>query len=338
MSLSKSFLRISERKSEARVHGSQPHRLIAIVGPTASGKSELAALLARRFSGEVVSADSRQVYRGLDIGTGKVPRDKKSNPPASGQVQNPKQRHGYFYKDVQHYLIDVASPRKTFTVAQYRRHARKTIADILRRNKLPILCGGTGFYVDAALYNFPLPAAPPQAALRRTFEKIPTDILFERLRALDPVRAVSIDRHNRRRLIRALEIVEATGAPIPPLPLRESDFLILKIGVRVETEKLKRRIKKRFILWLRQGLIREVQRLRELGCSWKRVEGFGLEYRAVALYLQQKITRQEMIEMSLREIGKYAKRQMTWFKRDTDTRWVDKPGEAIALAKVFLRD
>ncbi len=201
--------------------------------------------LARRFGGEVVSADSRQVYRGLDIGTGKVPRDRITT--TNGLYDEGKSF--YRYKGVRHHLIDVASPRRTFTAARYRTLARRAIADIIRRGKLPILCGGTGFYIDAVLHNKLIPHVPPQPELRRELEKLPTAELFAKLQALDPVRAAAVDDHNRRRLIRALEIIETTGAPVPTLPKRniwKFNFQILKMGVRLNRAELQWRIEQRF--------------------------------------------------------------------------------------------
>lgn len=302
--------------------------VVAIVGPTASGKSEVAVRLARRFHGEVVSADSRQVYRGMNIGTGKVPRQSKG-------LRNP-----YIYKEVRHYLIDVVSPRRTFTVVRYQKLARKALLDILRRGKLPIIAGGTGFYIDSLLSNQSFPPVPPQLKLRRELEKLSTEELFRRLEKLDPERAFMIDRKNRRRLVRALEIVlvsRDTKVWTPSVQtLWKSDFHILKVGILVGREELKKKIGKRLRDRLRGGMIEEVRRLREKdGLSWERLDSFGLEYRYVSWYLRGLLSYEEMIKQLERAIYKYAKRQMTWFRRDRDIRWIRKYKEAERLVRAF---
>ncbi len=294
-------------------------KILVILGPTASGKSGLAVALAKKFDGEVVSADSRQVYRGLDIGTGKITKRET--------------------RGVRHHLLDVASPKRAFTVAQYQKLARRALRNILRHGKLPIVCGGTGLYIDALLHNTAFPAVPPNLKLRRELEKESAEKLFARLRKLDPRRAETIDRHNKRRLIRALEIVLTTGKSIP----RHSNILqnvgmfeTLKIGVGLPKEELRKRINARIQNWLRHGLLREVKNLRKSGLSWKRLDELGLEYRYPALYLQGKISREEMIRKMEVETWRYAKRQMTWFKRDKEIIWTKNKKEAISLASNFL--
>ena len=341
-----------------------------ILGPTASGKSELAVGLAKKFNGEVISADSRQIYRGLDIGTGKIPRDR---PNAIRMKSNRKRMFDknsrsfasnsgeYLHRGIRHHLLDVASPKRIFTVAQYQKLAGRALQQILRRGKLPIICGGTGLYIDALLYNTSFPAVPPNPKLRRELEKEPAEKLFARLQKLDPRRAANIDRHNKRRLVRALEIVLSTGKPIPSLITarggqarlsasggnrRISNFDILKIGVRLPDKKLKQRIHTRLIKRIRQGMIGEAEKLHRGGLGWRRMEELGLEYRYLARYLQGKISKEEMVRQLGKEIRRYAKRQMTWFsarggsamggKRDKKIHWIQKPQEAIGLTLQFL--
>jgi tRNA dimethylallyltransferase len=302
-------------------------KIIVVLGPTASGKSEMAVKLAKEFDGEVVSADSRQVYRGMDIGTGKTLRDNIMG-----------LRHPYIHQGVRHHLLDVASPKRTFTVARYQRLARKAVRDILRRERVPIICGGTGFYIDALLYGYDLPHVPPQLALRKSLGRERADVLFSRLKKLDPDRAATIDRHNKRRLIRALEIIMTTGAPVSSITVSDTPLLYdaLKIGIAVPQDALQKKIKKRLLARFDEGMIEEVTRLHVDGVSWKRLESFGLEYRQIARYLQNQISRQEMIDALFREICKYAKRQMTWFKRDENIHWVDNYREAARLVQEFL--
>ncbi len=307
-------------------------KLIVVLGPTASGKSDLAVKIALRLGSgqarkeygikgaEIVSADSRQVYKGMDIGSGKItPDTKNSSNFSTGQA---KKKYIFTHKGIPHYCIDVASPKRRFTVAQFQGLARKAIKDIWKRGKIPILCGGTGLYIQSIVGGLVIPKVPPDAKLRAKLEKLGTDELFKRLKKLDSRRAKNIDRHNRRRLVRALEIVIKTGKPVPQLCENGSrnitravleNINTLQLGIAQPKEKLKTRIKKRLFGRLRQGMVAEVKRLHDLGISWKRLEEFGLEYRYVARYLQKKLTKPEMIEQLEKEINRYAKRQMTWF-------------------------
>lgn len=306
--------------------------IIVVVGPTASGKSELAVKLAKKFNGEIISADSRQIYRGLDIGSGKVAGKWK------GDV--------YSYKDVPHYLIDEASPRLQYSVARFKKQTNKVIADIIARGKLPIICGGTGHWIDAVVFNETLPAVKPNAKLRSELNKLSTEELFKRLKKLDPERATNIDQHNPRRLVRALEIVMTTGQPVPkrltlPSPqvgrVREGMYNTIWLGIKPSPELLRAKIEKRLKQRLKQGLVEEVRQLHANKMSWKKLEDFGLEYKFAALYLQAKISEQEMFDQLLRAIKQYAKRQFTWWKRNPNIHWSDNPSKLITLAKELLK-
>jgi tRNA dimethylallyltransferase len=303
-------------------------RLIVILGPTSSGKSELAVKLALRFNsgqakkrfgingGEIVSADSRQIYRGMDIGTGKITKKEM--------------------KSVPHHLLGIASPKRRFTVTQYKKLALQAINRILKKDKVPILCGGTGFYIQAVVDGITIPEVKPDWLLRSDLDKLGIEELFEKLKKLDPKRAKNIDKNNKRRLIRALEIVIKTKKPVPILRKNPLPYPVLILGIKKEGEELKGLIEKRFFKWLKQGLIKEVKNLKKSGLSWKKIEDFGIHYRAVSQYLQNKITCQEMIENSLTELKNYAKRQMTWFKKDGRIHWIKNYKEAEKLTKEFL--
>lgn len=296
-------------------------KIVVILGPTATGKSDLAVELARKFNGEVISADSRQVYKWLDIGTGKITK---------------KEMRG-----IPHYLLDVANPKRTFTVSEYQALAKKSLQKILKNKKLPILCGGTGLYIDALIYDYALPEVPPNIKLRQTLEKESTEVLFAKLKKLDPRRAKAIDKNNRRRLIRALEIVLTTGKPVPPAHetlKKNSNYDVLKIGILLPIEVLRERIRRRLIARIKQGMVQEAKKLHAQGLSWKRMEELGLEYRYISRYLRGMLSRKEMIEKLNTEIWYYAKRQMTWFNRDTTIKWIKKPQEARGLSDKFLRD
>jgi tRNA dimethylallyltransferase len=315
---------------------SQKKKVIVILGPTASGKSDLTVQLARQFNGEIMSADSRQVYRGMDLGTGKITK---------------KEMRG-----IPHHLLDVASPKSRFSAARYKKLASATIKKIRRKNKLPIICGGTGFYIDTLTNNLTFPAVKPDHGLRAELEKLTAKDLYKKLRKLDSRRAKNIDRHNCRRLVRALEIVLKTGRPVPPLnppppslkgggkndspPLGgvREDFIPLFLGIKKSHPDLSQRIKMRLKKRLKKGMVAEVKKLRMQGVSWKKLESFGLEYRWLASYLQKKISYDEMVARLQKDIEHYAKRQMTWFKKNPKIIWVKGYQQSQKLIKRFLKE
>lgn len=289
-------------------------KLVVILGPTATGKSELGVQLAKRFRGEVVSADSRQVYHGMDIGTGKVTKKEMSGIP--------------------HHLLGVASPKRRFTAWQYQTLAYKAIEKILRQGKLPLLVGGSPFYIYAVADGWCFPRLKPDWALRKKLERETPQELFQLLKRRDPQRAKTIEAKNKRRLIRALEI--ASGLGQAAVLKKEPNFDCLFLGLKQPKDKLKILINKRLSKRLRKGMIAEVRRLRESGLSWQRLEEFGLEYRWLARFLQKKITREEMRKNLQRDIERFARRQMSWFKRDKRINWVKSYREAETLLKAFL--
>lgn len=291
------------------------NKIIVILGPTASGKTGLSIKLAKKFHGEIISADSRQLYKGMDIGTGKVTKKEMAKIP--------------------HYLLDVANPKKQFTVAQYKRLAERAIKKIIANKKIPIICGGTGFYIQTITDNTTIPEVKPDAKLRAELEKKSAKELFNRLKKLDPRRAKNIDKNNRRRLIRALEIVIKSGKKIPILK-SEPKCEALIIGIKHNSKELKELIKTRLFKRLKQGMVKEIINLKKSGLSWKRLEDFGLEYRYVAYYLQNKLSYNEMVGKLQKEIEHYAKRQMTWFKKDKRIRWITDLRQATKLIKEFL--
>lgn len=298
--------------------GETKPRVIAVVGPTASGKSALAVEIARLVGGEVVSADSRQVYTGLNIGTGKVTKREM--------------------RGVQHHLLDVTNPKRTMSVVQYESLATRAIRDILKRGKVPIICGGTGLYVDAVLTNTSFPAVPPNTKLRKELEKLSPEKLFEKLKKLDSMRAETIDAKNPRRLIRAIEIAKALGGVPEQAPAQEK-YNTIYIGLTLGKEELSERIHTRLLARMRRGMITEAKKLHEQGLSWKRMDSLGLEYRFLAQFLQNKITRDELLELLEIAIRQYAKRQMVWFKRNEKIKWFE-PRDSkkiLALAKKFLK-
>ena len=291
-------------------------KIIVVLGPTSSGKSELAVKLSEKFNGEVVSADSRQAYAGMNIGTNKITK---------------KEMRG-----VPHYLLSVASPKKIFTVVQYRELASKAINEILGKGKVPILCGGTGFYIQAVIDGILIPEIPPNWRLRKRLEKKQTEDLYRALKKLDPQRAKTIERKNPRRLIRAIEIAIKIGR-VPVFKKEPLPHKLLIIGIKKPSKELEMSIKKRLLKRLKKGLIAEVKKLKKSGLSWKRLDSFGLEYRWTARYLQNKISYREMVQNLQKKVQHYAKRQMTWFKKDNRIRWIKTNKEAERLTKEFLK-
>lgn len=278
-------------------------KILVIVGPTASGKTSLSIKLAKEQNGEVISADSRQVYRGLDLGTGKVTQEEMDGVP--------------------HHLLDIADPKEIYTAADFVRDGRAAIADIISRGKLPIIVGGTFFYTDALLGRIVTPEVPPNPLLRAELEKLSAPELFEKLQALDPERAEHIDEHNPRRLERAIEIALALGK-VPQLPTEEIyDARIL--GIKIDQETLHKNIHTRLLARLDAGMIDEVKRLHEKGLSYERMEDLGLEYRYIARHLKDELSYEEMVAILETRIRQFAKRQMTWLKRDKSIEWVSVP-------------
>lgn len=298
-------------------------KLLVILGPTASGKSDLAIEMAKKFNGEIISADSRQVYKGMDLGTGKVERDKNFKE--------------FYSEGVRHYLLDIVEPQQYFSVYQYQKLALKAINEILKKKKLPILCGGTGLYISAVIENWKFLKIKPNFELRKKLEKLSLEELFEKLKKIDPQRATTIDPKNKRRIIRALEIALTKGK-VPPLEKKPLKIDILILGIQKEKEELKKLIKTRLEKRINLGMIEEVKNLKEKGVSSQRLEEFGLEYRWVNRYLEGKITLEEMKKRLYNEIVKYAKRQMTWFKKMKNIYWIKTKEEAFSLVENWLKN
>ncbi len=286
-------------------------KVLVILGPTATGKSSLAVSLAKRFNGEIVSADSRQVYKGMDLGTGKITKREMSG--------------------IKHHLLDVISPNTLFSVSKYKELAKKEIEKIVQKNKLPIIVGGTGFYIDSIVKNISLPEVKLNQKLRTKLEKKSSKQLFKILRSLSPSRARSIDKNNKVRLIRAIEIGKALGN-VPKIIEGPNKYDFALIGLDLPDKELRKRIHIRLFARIRAGMINEVKRLHKNGVSWKRLQSFGLEYRQIALYLQNKITRDEMIKNLETDIWHYAKRQRTWFKKNKNIKWYN-PKETSTITK-----
>jgi tRNA dimethylallyltransferase len=264
--------------------------VVVILGQTATGKSDLAVQIAKKINGEIISADSRQIYKGLDIGTGKITKKEM--------------------KGIPHYLLDVSNPKHRFTVAEYKQLAEKKIKEILARGNTPIICGGTGFYIDAITKGIVFPEVPPNIRLRKSLEKKSLTELLKILKKLDPKRADNIDTKNKVRLIRAIEIVKALGK-VPKITEAIPPYEFVKIGLCLSSEKLKKKVEKRVKKMFKMGLLNEIKKLKKSGISEKRLKELGFEY--------YNPTPEKVILETL----KYAKRQMTWFKRDKNIYWIN---------------
>jgi tRNA dimethylallyltransferase len=274
-------------------------KILVILGPTATGKSDLAVALAKQFNGEIISADSRQIYKGMDIGTGKITK---------------KEMLG-----VKHYLLDVVSPMTEFNVVKYKKLADKAIQEILSKGKLPIICGGTGFYIQTVINDQVFPDVKPDQKLRAELEKKTTDKLLAILEKLDKNTFDRIDKNNRVRLIRAIEIAKTLGA-VPTIKTTSS-YNVLQIGLTVTDELLRERIYNRLIKRLDAGMLNEIKKLHKNGLTWAKMERFGLEYRYLSRFLTGKLSKEKMIGELNNAIWQYARRQKSWFRRDKKIRW-----------------
>jgi len=285
-------------------------KVLVILGPTASGKTKLAVELARQLNGEIISADSRQVYKGMDIGTGKDLAE---------------------YGMVKYHLIDVIKPDKQFDLKKYQAMAYGAINDVLKRKKLPILVGGSGLYLQAVVDGYIL------ANKTRTTED--TDLELKTLKEIQNLvakqdktffnRLNNSEKNNKRRLIRYLEILQNSKQILKQPRVKTPPYEFMVIGLNISIDTLRKKIKKRLLDRLKNDvLIKEVKKLHKAGLSWQRLESFGLEYKFVSQYLQKKLSKQEMIEKLNIAIGQFAKRQMTWFRR-----W-EKQGREIKWLKL----
>ncbi len=285
------------------------HDLLVILGPTASGKTRLAVQLAGLLDGEIISADSRQVYRGMDIGTGKDLAE---------------------YDDVPYHLIDIVDPGCEFNVFQFQRRFVEAFEGIRERGKLPMLVGGTGMYLDAILRGYRLVEVPENPSLRSELECLSLEDLARRLGTGNPRLHNTTDLRDRKRLVRAIEIVEYE-AESPRQPFPEIGPMVF--GIRWERNVLRRRITERLKERLRNGMVEEVEQLYRNGIPFETLEFYGLEYRFVARYLKGEINRNDMFQKLNSAIHDFAKRQETWFRRmernGVRIVWVDGAGNPV---------
>ncbi len=287
------------------------YNLLVILGATAGGKTGLAVKAATHFDGEIISADSRQVYRGMDLGTGKDLEE---------------------YGDVPYHLIDIAEPGSEYNVFEFQKDCFDSIEMVWKRQRMPIVCGGTGMYLDAVLSAYRLVSVPVNQGLRDELELFSDNALRQRLLQLKPEQHNRTNLDQRERLIRAIEIAveeQSVSGELPPLP----QISPLVFGIKWPREVLRERIAVRLRQRFEAGMIDEVQQLHDSGVAWEKLEYYGLEYRLIAQYLQGQLKRNDMGQKLRSAIGQFAKRQETFFrrmeKRGVKIHWLDGQGDVF---------
>ncbi|MDD5567004.1 MAG: tRNA (adenosine(37)-N6)-dimethylallyltransferase MiaA [Patescibacteria group bacterium] len=292
-------------------------KIVVILGPTASGKSALALKLARKFQGAIISADSRQLYQGLNIGTAKPTRREMNLVP--------------------HFLIDRVKPNKEYTAANFKDDALSILKKLNDKKITPFVVGGAGLYISMIVNGLNIPAIKPNHTFRKILENKSVKQLAVLLKRLAPKTARSIDHNNKRRLIRAIEIAKTTGQE--PIDLQKKvslPFEILQIGMKIDRAKLYQRINQRVDSMIRAGLIAEARQLAKK-YSWKLPALSGIGYKQIGQYLRGEISKEKAIELIKRDTRHYAKRQITWFKRDKNIRWINSSRIAENLVNRFLK-
>lgn len=300
-------------------------RLIVVCGPTASGKTDLAIVLAKKFNGEIVNADSRQIYKEMDIATAK--------PTPDYGLQTP----DYIVDGINHYLLDIINPDENFTLSDYKDQAQKTIKEIIKKGKIPFLVGGTGLYIKAIVDNLEIPRVEPDLVLRRELESKSAEERIKMLKEIDPETYEKIDIQNPRRVIRALEVVLSTGESFLKQQKKGKPLYdVLQLGIKVDKENLYERINKRCEKMIEAGLVQEAKRLAQK-YSWELPSMSGIGYRQMRDYIEGKMTLEEAIEWLQTDTRHYAKRQMTWFRKDERIHWIENEKQAEKKIDEFLK-
>jgi tRNA dimethylallyltransferase len=294
-------------------------KLVVIIGPTAVGKTKLSIALAKRLNGEIISGDSMQIYKGMDIGTAKI---------------KPEEMEG-----IPHHLLDIKEPWESFSVVEFQQLARSHIHEISARGRLPMIVGGTGLYIQSVIYDYQFSAAPSDEAYRRQLRKIAEEkgeeTLHEKLKAIDPESAERIHPHNLRRVIRALEIYHCTGKTMTEWQRGQTKQLVYDaaiVGLTMEREQLYRRINERVEQMLAEGLLEEARALYDRGIrDCQSVQAIG--YKELYDYFDGRVSLEEAIEQLKQNSRRYAKRQLTWFRNQMPVQWFDMTDAAKFVEK-----
>ena len=314
-------------------------KLIAIVGPTASGKTALGIEVAKMIDGEVVSVDSRMVFKEMNVGTAKPEGDEtRSEIEIGGSIhQLFGDRKAFMVEGVPHWGIDLVNPDEDYSAAQFKQYAERKIQEILDRGRVPVLVGGTGLWLSAVIDNLDLSSTPSDEKVRAELEAKSLGELFHEYKQLDQIGAETIDKENKRRLVRALEVTKLTGKPFSQLQTRgKPKYDVLQIGIAVDREVLNERINERVDIMIAKELVNEVRALKQkYGTEIDAMTGIG--YRQIVEFLEGHCSLKEAIEEIKKDTRAYAKRQMTWFKRDTRIQWVEKAEQAMDLVRAFLK-
>jgi tRNA dimethylallyltransferase len=326
-------------------------RVLIVLGATSSGKTGLSLRIARELNGEIINADARQIYKKLNIGTGKPPgRRGKFMGHSSFLVRvpylreyeklgiNPEDKPGQEspYPEIPHYLMDFMKPDNIISVAEWRRIAITAIKGITRRGHLPIIVGGTGLYIKALVDNFAIPEVPPNSALRRSYEKEPLAKLVNLLLKMDPDAETSVDLKNPRRVIRALEICTFTGKPVSKLRIKRPPIIdAFQVGIKWTRDEIRGRIDKSITRMMEEGWPEEVRKLHDGGLNWDAPAMTSIGYREIAKYIRGEIMLEEAVALAKRATYQYAKRQETWFKKDERINWTKTEQQALELIRTW---
>lgn len=324
-------------------------RVLVIVGPTSSGKTGFSLRIAKKYQGEIINADARQMYKGFSIGTGKPPGSRgkyaghdcymvrvpynNDKPKLEKAMDNLDED----YPEIPHYLMDFLKPDTVLTVADWREKAIKAIKGITKRDHLPIIVGGTGLFTTALIENFSIPRVPPNESLRRSFEKLPLDKLVDLLLRIDPTASSVIDIKNPRRVIRALEICTFTGKPISEQRLKRPPVInAFQVGLKWPRDLLKQRIDASIMRMMEEGWPEEVRKVRVKGIAWTAPAMTSIGYREMGLYLRGEIMLDEAIARAKLATYQYAKRQETWYRKDKKINWVLTEKQAMILVDKWM--
>lgn len=281
--------------------------LFILIGPTAIGKTDLSIKLAQMMNGEIISADSMQIYKYMNIGSAKVTKEEM--------------------QEVPHHLIDNVYPDEDFTVANYKNHATTLISNINKEGRLPIIAGGTGLYINSIVYNLQFTEVPPSESIRNQLELLSNEDLYKELENIDNTSANKLNVNDRKRVIRALEIYKSTGKTMSEynkdFRMENQDYNLVMIGLNMDRARLYDRINRRVDVMINSGLIDEVKGLLEMGYNKNLVSMQGIGYKEIIMYLEEEISLDESIALIKQKSRNYAKRQLTWFRRDERIKWMN---------------